>query len=64
MSEERHPHQDDEPVEDLDVADSDAAAVKGGRKAGKGQQDYLVVKLEDIQVSSFQSGGSEGSNAG
>ena len=26
--------------------------VAGGRKAGKGQQEYLVVKLEDLLVSS------------
>ena len=62
MSEEQKSQHDDEQVEDLDVAESEAAEVKGGRKSGKGQQEYLVVKLEDIQVSSYQSGGSEGSN--
>lgn len=30
------------------------------RKAGKGQQDYLVVKMSDVFVSSYQSGGSGG----
>ena len=33
------------------------------RKAGKGQQEFLTVKLTDVLVSSFQSGGSEGSQA-
>ncbi len=30
------------------------------RKAGKGQQDYLVVKFTDLLVSSYQTGGSSG----
>jgi type VI secretion system secreted protein Hcp len=30
-----------------------------GRKAGKGQQDYLTFKFHDVMVSSFQTGGSE-----
>jgi type VI secretion system secreted protein Hcp len=29
------------------------------RKAGQGQQEYLTVKLSDVLVSSFQTGGSE-----
>jgi type VI secretion system secreted protein Hcp len=33
------------------------------RKAGKDQQEYYVIKLSDNLVSSYQSGGSEGSNA-
>lgn len=33
------------------------------RKAGKEQQEYYIVKLSDNLVSSYQSGGSEGSNA-
>ena len=33
------------------------------RKAGGDQQDYYVIKLEDILCSSYQSGGSEGSSA-
>ena len=32
------------------------------RKAGKGQQDYLTFKFHDVLVSSFQTGGSEGSD--
>ncbi|MBK7662416.1 MAG: type VI secretion system tube protein Hcp [Sterolibacteriaceae bacterium] len=30
------------------------------RKAGKEQQDYLVIKFSDVLVSSYQTGGSEG----
>lgn len=33
------------------------------RKQGKDQQDYYKVTMEDLIVSSYQSGGSEGSNA-
>ena len=31
------------------------------RKAGGGQQEYLIVKFNDLLVSSYQTGGSEGS---
>jgi type VI secretion system secreted protein Hcp len=30
-----------------------------GRKAGKGQQDYLTFKFHDVLVSSYQTGGTE-----
>jgi type VI secretion system secreted protein Hcp len=30
------------------------------RKAGKGQQDYLEIKLTDVLISSYQTGGSGG----
>ena len=30
------------------------------RKAGKGQQEYMVVKFSDLLVSSYQTGGSAG----
>jgi type VI secretion system secreted protein Hcp len=30
------------------------------RKAGRTQQDYLIIKLNDVLVSSYQSGGSSG----
>jgi type VI secretion system secreted protein Hcp len=33
------------------------------RKAGKGQQEYLVVKFNDLLVSSYQTGGSSGDTA-
>jgi type VI secretion system secreted protein Hcp len=33
------------------------------RKQGDGQQDYYVISLQDLLVSSYQSGGSEGANA-
>ena len=31
------------------------------RKAGQGQQDYLTITFRDVMVSSYQTGGSEGS---
>jgi type VI secretion system secreted protein Hcp len=39
------------------------SAILTVRKAGKEQQEYYIVKLSDTLVSSYQSGGSEGSNA-
>jgi type VI secretion system secreted protein Hcp len=33
------------------------------RKAGKDQQEFLVVKMNDVLVSSYQTGGSSGSEA-
>ena len=58
MSEERKSEHDDQQVEDLDVAESESEHVKGGgtaeRKAGKGQQEYLQVKLENVQITSYQ----------
>jgi type VI secretion system secreted protein Hcp len=35
------------------------SAVLTARKAGKDQQEYLTVKLTDVLVTSFQTGGSE-----
>jgi len=32
------------------------------RKAGKEQQEYLKIKLSDLLVSSYQTGGSDGAN--
>ena len=34
-------------------------ATLSARKAGKGQQDYLTFKFQDVLVSSFQTGGFE-----
>jgi len=39
-----------------DLTSRDAKHVKGGgtvtvRKAGKGQQEYLIVKMDDVQIS-------------
>ena len=31
--------------------EQDADAVRGGRKAGSGQQEYLTIKMSDIIVS-------------
>jgi type VI secretion system secreted protein Hcp len=39
------------------------SAILTVRKAGTEQQEYYIVKLSDTLVSSYQSGGSEGSNA-
>ena len=52
MSEEQKSQQREEQVEDLDVHGEEAEEVKGGRKAGKDQQEYYKVTLEDIQISS------------
>ena len=38
------------------------SATLSGRKAGKGQQEYLTFKFYDILVSSYQTGGSESSD--
>lgn len=38
------------------------SAVLTCRKAGKEQQEFLVVKLSDVLVSSYQSGGSGGAD--
>jgi type VI secretion system secreted protein Hcp len=37
-------------------------ATLSGRKAGKGQQDYLTFKFYDVLVSSYQTGGSAQAN--
>ena len=50
MSDEQKSQQKDEQVEDLDVREEEAEEVKGGRKAGKGQQEFLEVKLSDILI--------------
>ena len=46
-------------VEDLDVPESESELVKGGDgkvKSGDQKQPYLVVKLNDAQITSYQSG--------
>jgi len=35
-------------------------ATLSARKAGKEQQEYLTIKFQDVLVSSYQTGGSEG----
>ena len=35
-------------------------ATLSARKAGKGQQEFLVIKMNDVLISSYQTGGSEG----
>jgi hypothetical protein len=54
MSDEQKPQEADEQVEDLEVGKEDAQDVKGGRKAGKEQHEYLEVKLENVQITSYQ----------
>ena len=39
-------------------------AVLSARKAGEGQQDYLVITLSDVVVSGYQVGGAESGEAG
>ena len=39
-------------------------AWSGNRKAGQGQQDYLVITLSDVVVSGYQVGGAESDAAG
>lgn len=34
-----------------ELSESQLEAVAGGRKAGKGQQEYLVIKMADLLVS-------------
>ena len=66
MTDERKSQHDDERVEDLDIGEEEARGVVGGkkvRKAGGNQQEYYEIKLEDVLISGYQSGGSEGSNA-
>ena len=36
-----------------DLTAKDSKAVKGGRKAGGTQQEYLVVKMTDAMVTSY-----------
>ena len=42
----------EEQIEDLDVPADEAEDTKGGRKAGKDQQEYLKVEMKDIIISS------------
>lgn len=35
-------------------------ATLSARKAGKEQQEYLVIKMDDVLITSYQTGGSEG----
>jgi hypothetical protein len=42
---------------DRELSEEQLEAVAGGRKAGGGQQEYLVVKLTDVIVTSVSLGG-------
>ena len=35
-----------------DLTAKDSKQVKGGRKAGSGQQEYLIVKMNDALITS------------
>ena len=41
-----------EPQKSAEQADGSEAEVKGGRKAGGAQQDYLKVTMSDVIISS------------
>ena len=45
-------------IKDLSV--KDAKTVVGGRKAGGSQQEYLIIKLNDVLVSAYSLGSDEG----
>lgn len=37
-------------LKDLDVKNPRGGAVRGGRKAGKDQHEYLIVKMTDVLI--------------
>jgi type VI secretion system secreted protein Hcp len=39
-------------------------AIITSRKAGKGQQEFLIIKMNDVVITSVNMGGSEGGTAG
>jgi hypothetical protein len=51
----------DDGVEDLDVPDSESELVKGGdpkvKTPAPQKEPYLNVKLENVQITSYQLGG-------
>jgi hypothetical protein len=58
VSEERNPQEPEGDIEDLDVPAELSEDVKGGeqapaRKAGKGQQEFLVVKMNDVIITGY-----------
>jgi len=45
-----------------ELSEEQLEAVAGGRKAGKGQQEYLVIKMNDVIITSVSpSGAGDGS---
>jgi hypothetical protein len=38
----------------VELSETDLDKVAGGRKAGKDQQEYLVVKMNDVLVTSYE----------
>ena len=49
--EQKSQQQAEDHIEDLEVEKSEAEEVKGGRKAGKEQQEYYKVTLSDVLIS-------------
>jgi hypothetical protein len=49
------------PAPSAPLSDTELDAVAGGRKAGGSKEEYYKVTLEDVFISSYQSGGTEGS---
>jgi hypothetical protein len=42
-----------EPTGMRELTDSELAIVSGGRKAGEGQKDFLVVTLKEVYVANW-----------
>jgi len=40
----------DELIKDLDLTEDEQSSVVGGRKAGKDQQEFLIVKMNDVII--------------
>ncbi len=40
----------DDLIKDLELTEDDQSSVVGGRKAGKDQQEYLIVKMNDVII--------------
>ena len=39
-------------VKNLKLSEKNQKSVVGGRKAGKGQQEFLIIKMNDVLISS------------
>jgi len=48
-------------VFNAELSDSELEAVAGGRKAGKEQHEYLIIKLNDVLITGVAPSGSGGS---
>jgi len=43
-------------IEQKEGGEAEADSVRGGRKAGKDQHEYLIVTMEDVLISSYSVG--------